>query len=209
MRSRVRALAPLLLLVAVVPAAASCATDDGRTLDPPEGDLFVPLDGSTTVAPADDGIPVQEVGLDGFRADSPAFAPGTEIPQLYTAAGESVSPPVRWGTLPPGALELGIVLEDTSDGEPLWLVGGLDPLLEGVRAGELPPNAVNFLAGFPAYVYVGPAASPGETRTFRFTVHAFAAPLGLDPLTPAADVVAAMDAASFTRATFTGTVTGR
>lgn len=195
---------PLLALVAGL--CAGCVTDDGRTLDPPAGAR--PVTGPTVMV---DGslADAQTFGLGGFFVDSPVFPPGGPIPDVYTAAGNGVSPPLRWGRTPLGAKELALVMEDTAEDLPLWVVGGLDPALEGVREGELPPTAVVYLAGYPEATYHPPDPPPGENRAYRFTLYAMRERLELDPLAPSSEVIEAIEAAAFTRATFTGTVTGR
>jgi phosphatidylethanolamine-binding protein (PEBP) family uncharacterized protein len=82
-----------------------------------------------------------------IRVSSPAFRAGSEIPVHYTCDGANTSPPLKWGTVPPGAAELALFILG-NEGEPVgkpriyWAVTGLQPTLTGVSAGKLPPGAV-------------------------------------------------------------------
>jgi phosphatidylethanolamine-binding protein (PEBP) family uncharacterized protein len=78
---------------------------------------------------------------------SPVFSAGSAIPVHYTCDGADISPPLKWGTVPPGAAELALFVlgnEDEPVGKPriYWAVTGLQPTLTGVSAGKLPPGAV-------------------------------------------------------------------
>jgi len=196
--------AALLLTLAAV--LAGCVTDSGRELDPPTGGLAT--DGVPTVLV--DGVleEAQQLGFGGFSLDSPVFPPGAPMPPVYTAPGGGISPPLRWGSVPVGAVELGLVFEDTTDDFTLWVVGGLDPALLGISEGRAPDGADVYLAGYPENAYFGPDAPPGETRTYRFTLYAFAQPFSMDLDTPSGEVVTAMRGQSFTRATYAVTMTG-
>lgn len=189
--------------------AAACATDKGRTLDPPTDETTAAVT-SGAAQVLEDGrlVDAAQTGPGGFWIDSPIVAAGAPLPFVHTAPGGATSPPIRWGLVPEGTVELALVLEDTTDDSALWIVGGLDPKLEGLSEGSTPPNAVTYLAVYPEPRYFGPDAPVGETRTYRFTLHAFTQPLVLDPQLPSVEVVEAIRAAATTTASFAVTMTG-
>jgi phosphatidylethanolamine-binding protein (PEBP) family uncharacterized protein len=198
-----------LLLAGVLALAAGCATDKGRTLDPPTDEVVATVSsGATQVLEDGKLVDAAQTGPGGFWVDSPMVAAGTPMPYAYTAPGGATSPPIRWGLVPEGTVEVALVLEDTTDDSALWIVGGLDPALEGLSEGSTPPNAVTYLAVYPEARYFGPDAPVGETRTYRFTLYALPQPLALDPQLPSAEVVAAIEAAATGEASFAVTMTG-
>lgn len=66
-----------------------------------------------------------------LRLSSPAFAPGTRLPDRFTADGEGVSPPLAWDTPPEGTDSLLLLVEDPDAPAPQPLVhailAGIDP----------------------------------------------------------------------------------
>ena len=195
----------LLALLLMVPFVAGCATDSGRTLPA--------LPTAVTTSAETNGN--QSQGIGNFAVDTTGWTAGGVIPDLYTARGGAVSPPIRWTTVPADAVELALVFRDVDadvtrgDQAVLWIVGGLDPALLGFAEGTIPPTADLYLASTPDYDYFGPDTPPGETHTFTLTLYALRAPLAVDRLLPAADVVAAIEAQSFTNASYSGIMIGR
>jgi hypothetical protein len=51
-------------------------------------------------------------GFAPLALSSPAFADGARLPVRFTADGDGVSPPLTWGTPPPGAAMLALLVED-------------------------------------------------------------------------------------------------
>lgn len=205
----VRALVVAVAVAVLGGAAAGCATDKGRTLDPPTDEVVATVSsGATQVLEDGKLVDAAQTGPGGFWVDSPMVAAGTPMPFAYTAPGGATSPPIRWGLVPEGTAEVALVLRDTVDDSALWVVGGLDPALEGLSEGSTPPNAVTYLAVYPEARYFGPDAPVGETRTYRFTLYALPSVLALAPLTPSAEVVAAIEAAAIAEASFAVTMTG-
>lgn len=82
-----------------------------------------------------------------LQVSSPVFGSGSEIPVRYTCDGTDTSPPVKWGGIPPGTVELALFVLGT-DGKSAskppvyWGVVGLQPTLKGISAGKLPPGAI-------------------------------------------------------------------
>lgn len=116
---------------------------------------------------------------------SDAFEDGEPLPDRFTCDGEGVSPPLRWGEMPEGTVELALVVTDPDapQGEFVhWVVAGLDPATDGIDAGQLPDGAVVGTNDFDEQGY-GPPCPPGEDTAHRyvFTVYAAGEPLGVQP----------------------------
>lgn len=47
-----------------------------------------------------------------LKMSSSAFEPGCRIPKKYTGEGPDVSPPLAWGGLPEGTVELALICDD-------------------------------------------------------------------------------------------------
>lgn len=80
-----------------------------------------------------------------FPVSSPVFSAGNKIPTRYTCYGAGTSPPLRWGAIPHGAVELVLFIlgNDSAGRQPVyWAVAGLHPTLTGISAGRLPPGAI-------------------------------------------------------------------
>lgn len=83
-----------------------------------------------------------------IRVSSPAFKGASPISAQYTCDGADMSPPVQWTAIPQGTAELVLFILNLNsppgNAGPLvyWAVAGLDPTLQGIPAGKLPPGAV-------------------------------------------------------------------
>jgi phosphatidylethanolamine-binding protein (PEBP) family uncharacterized protein len=91
--------------------------------------------------------PKEHTLLEVIRVSSPAFSKNSKIPVRYTCDGAGVSPPLQWGTIPRGTVELALFVLDLKSEptvKPLvyWAVAGLQPTLTGISAGQLPPGAI-------------------------------------------------------------------
>lgn len=65
-----------------------------------------------------------------FRLTSPVISADGRLPRPYTAAGDDISPPLRWEGVPEGAAELVLVCEDPDGDEGVvthWLVYAILP----------------------------------------------------------------------------------
>jgi phosphatidylethanolamine-binding protein (PEBP) family uncharacterized protein len=54
----------------------------------------------------------------GLSLSSPAFAPGGEIPALYTCQGRDVSPALEWTGVPAAAKTLVLIVDDPDAPDP-------------------------------------------------------------------------------------------
>lgn len=80
---------------------------------------------------------------------SPAFAPGGEIPALFTCEGRDVSPALAWTGVPAAAKSLVLIVDDPDAPDPRapkltwvhWVLYNLPPTSGGL-AEALPPHAL-------------------------------------------------------------------
>lgn len=115
--------------------------------------------------------------------ESPVFVSGAGIPARYGCDGKDESPPLRWSNVPPEASELVLlVLNSVPVNEELFFnyaVGGIDPSLEEIEAGEVPSGAVvgKNSSGSEDYSLCPPKGKDNETFVFML----YAIPEALDP----------------------------
>jgi Raf kinase inhibitor-like YbhB/YbcL family protein len=72
-----------------------------------------------------------------FTLDSPAFAPGEEMPVQYTCEGDNISPALVWHSPPEGTKSLALLVDDPDAPDPAaptrivvhWLLYNIDPRL--------------------------------------------------------------------------------
>ncbi len=139
---------------------------------------------------------------------SQSFSDGTVLASRYARDGENVSPALEWSDLPPGTVELALVVEDRDAGSPPvvhWAVTGIDPESGGFGEGQQPAGTV-----WPNYegerAYAGPRPPVGdEPHRYVFRLYALTAPVSVSP---DADVEKLRDALESTAAA-TGTITAR
>jgi hypothetical protein len=73
------------------------------------------------------------------------FAPREPIPARYTCDGANVPPPLRWGRVPKGTVEIDLFVTNLAgDGTETtdWAVAGLKPNLRLLASGHLPAGAI-------------------------------------------------------------------
>jgi phosphatidylethanolamine-binding protein (PEBP) family uncharacterized protein len=108
----------------------------------------------------------------GLEVTSPALTPKQTLPALYTCAGRNVSPPIKWGAIPPNTAELALFLlnlghtQSAGAGGALeakltvgWSVHGIQPTLHELAAGKLPARATT---GRARYSVCPPKKGTGE-----------------------------------------------
>lgn len=134
---------------------------------------------------------------------SSAFPPGQPIPTRYSCKGGDIPPPLAWGGVPPGTVELALVVDDPDAVSGVfvhWVVLGIAPSAAGSPEGGVPPGGTVLPNSGGERRYLGPCPPPGTgVHHYRFTLYALDAPLDLDPGTPARRASAAIaNAASAT-----------
>lgn len=107
-----------------------------------------------------------------LRIESGAFRPNGAIPLEHSDYGKGISPPLTWGTLPPGTRSFVLLMEDPDATSPLpfvhWIVvgpGNVTQLPEGVAATESPRGANRIRQGSNSrsrFGYFGPRPPAGD-----------------------------------------------
>jgi len=115
----------------------------------------------------------------GFSLTSPAFAPGGEIPSLFTCEGEDLSPALEWTNLPEGTQSLVLVVDDPDAPDPKapkttwvhWVLynmpGTARGLPEGAGPADLPPGTREGTNDWKRTGYGGPCPPIGRHRYFH------------------------------------------
>ncbi len=110
---------------------------------------------------------------------SPAFAPGGEIPALFTCEGRDVSPALAWTGVPAAAKSLVLIVDDPDAPDPRapkltwvhWVLYNLPPtssgLTEGVAARDLPAGTKQGVNDWKRTGYGGPCPPIGRHRYFH------------------------------------------
>ncbi len=112
-----------------------------------------------------------------MKLSSPAFAPGSAIPQKYTCEGQDVSPPLAWSGLPAGAKSLALVVDDPDAPDPAaprmtwvhWVLYNIPPGTSGLAEGAaaLPAGTLEGLNDWKRTGYGGPCPPIGRHRYFH------------------------------------------
>lgn len=146
--------------------------------------------------------------LSGFVLSSPAFEAGAAIPAEHTCEGADVAPPVRWSGVPEQAVTLALtVLDLDAGGFVHWVAWGLDPALEELAAGSVPPGAAQAVNDFGQVGYGGPC--PPASHRYAFTLLALAGRPSVADGATAEDALAAFEEAGIlARAELTGVFPG-
>lgn len=129
---------------------------------------------------------------------SPGFAGGAVLPTKFTCDGGNESPPLQWSGVPEEANELVLLaLNMNPVNEALffdWAVAGLDPSLEEIEAGRLPPGAVVGKNSFGKLGYSLCPPEAGGSESYIFMLYAIPEALapgkGFDPLPLREEVLA-------------------
>lgn len=147
---------------------------------------------------------------------SPAFAPGGEIPKVYTCEGDDVAPALQWSGVPAGAASLALIVDDPDAPDPKnpkttwvhWVLYDVPAsaagLPERISPDDLPAGTRQGLNDWKRTGYGGPCPPVGRHRYF-FKLYA------LDTVLPdlheptKAKLEAAMDGHILSKAELIGT----
>ncbi len=111
-----------------------------------------------------------------FRLTCAGFAPGAEIPALYTCEGRDLSPPLAWSGAPTGTRSLALIVDDPDAPDPAaprvtwahWVLYNLPAttsgLPEGVPSAGLPAGTREGLNDWKQAGYRGPCPPIGRHR---------------------------------------------
>jgi hypothetical protein len=114
-----------------------------------------------------------------FVLSSPAFAPGAEIPGLYTCEGRDLSPALDWSGMPEKVQSLVLIVDDPDAPDPQaprmtwvhWVLYNIPPptrgLPEGVAAAQLPAGTREGVNDWKRSGYGGPCPPIGRHRYFH------------------------------------------
>ena len=179
--------------------AAACGSD-GRTLRPPaEGASAPPL--ATSTVPAQGGTVASPLAL-----SSPAFVDGGPIPVQFTCDGANTSPPLSWGAVPQGAVELVLtVIDPDARGFVHWVMSNVTPSVQALGPGSVPEGAVQAKNGGGTIGWTGPCPPKGAPHHYVFTLYALTSMSGITDGMPAADALAILAKLKAQTATMTGT----
>ena len=115
----------------------------------------------------------------GMSLSSPAFAPGGEIPALFTCEGRDLSPALDWTGVPESAKSLVLIVDDPDAPDPAaprttwvhWVLYNLPPtargLPQGVAPAALPAGTRQGTNDFKRTAYGGPCPPIGRHRYFH------------------------------------------
>src|SRR6185436_202338 len=147
-------------------------------------------------------------GVQVMRLETPAWPDGGLIPAKYTQAGDQVSPPFTWSSVPDGVAGFVLIAHDldaaTGNGTDdilhwmLWNIpGAATGIAEAVPQGAQLPDGTRQISASGPY-YRGPGAtSGGPAHHYVFELFALDAPIevpavGASPAQTRAAVAAAM-----------------
>jgi len=147
-----------------------------------------------------------DVGGDEAVLTGP-FAQDAPIDQRYTCDDDNSSPPLTWSLAPKGTIEVAISMTDTdAPGFIHWVMAGLDPSRTSLTEAEVPVDAIVGKNSTGGNGYYGPCPPVGgAAHHYVFTVHFLAQQTELSTGAEAADLLAAIDGATFNGASLVGT----
>lgn len=202
---RSRRLAVVVVTMAVVAVAVGCGTS-GRSMQAPEPGATAPPrrpDPTTSTT----GPPFN-VADTLFSVTSTAFDPGGEIPSEYTCDDVGNAPPFTWTNVPPGTVELALVVTDPDAGGFVhWMIAGIDPATTSLGPRFAPAGSVELANsnGTPTYAPLCPPV--GELHTYDVTLYALDKPSGLTAQSDTTDALTSLATTAIGTAVLTGSYT--
>lgn len=172
-------------------------------------DLRPPAEGAT--APPRRPDPVGTVASSPttaafFSLSSDAWSPGGPFPEAFTCDGDDTSPPLTISAVPPGTVELAIVmLDQDADRYVHWAIAGIDPSTVEISEGAVPPEAVTAKNSAGKIGYTGPCPPSGTEHDYQLTLHALDAPSGVTEGQSPSEAIAAIEAQHTAMAVLTAT----
>jgi Raf kinase inhibitor-like YbhB/YbcL family protein len=152
----------------------------------------------------------------GLAIASPAFAPGGEIPALFTCEGQDLSPALEWTGVPAAAKSLVLIVDDPDAPDPAapkttwvhWVLYNLPPgttgLAQAIGPRTLPAGTREGTNDWKRTGYGGPCPPIGRHRYFH-KLYALDTVLPELGAATKAEVVAAMDGHVLAHAEVVGT----
>lgn len=185
-------------IIAIALLVAGCA-HDGRALRPPAPGAVAPALPTTT-------LPGQTTAIRPLALSTGAFEPGGPIPVEYTCDGAGISPPLAWGSVPEGTVEVALIVTDTdANGFVHWVIAGLDKTTQALAVGAVPEGAVEAKNSAGSVGWTGPCPPQGSgAHHYVFTLYALTAATGVTPGMGADEASAAVSKISGLTATLIG-----
>jgi phosphatidylethanolamine-binding protein (PEBP) family uncharacterized protein len=127
---------------------------------------------------------------------------GPSIPARYTCDGKDISPPLQWGTVPPGTGELLLVVvgftptlgKNAYSISDEWALAGVNPKLHRLAAGQLPPGThVGLSSDGKARYSICP--KKGTSERYQFELYGIPASIAISPRFVGTRVLTSLDAA--------------
>lgn len=141
-----------------------------------------------------------------FNLTSDAWTPGGAFPVVMTCDGANTSPPLAISAVPPGTVELAIVMTDPdADDYVHWVATAINPSTVSIAEGNLPEGSIEAEGTAGEAGYSGPCPPAGKEHTYEFTLYALSSPSAVTENMNSTDAIAAIEAQSTTRAVLTGT----
>jgi len=142
----------------------------------------------------------EEVEKMTIKLESPTFEEGGMIPSKYTADGESISPPLKWASVPEGTKSFALVSDDPDAPMGTWvhwvmwnIPADARQLAENIPPDEnLPNGSRQGITDFGTYGYGGPAP-PSGTHRYYFKIFALDTKLDLPGSSRKADLLKAIE----------------
>lgn len=142
----------------------------------------------------------------GLELRSTAFNDHAFLPGRCSRDGGNEAPPLEWGPVPAGTVELAVLCEDPDAGElPFvhWLVSGIEPGATGIGEDSVIGTPARNDYDEPGWGGPHPPAGDPPHR-YLFRVYASSAPLGLDAESTADDLRAALEGRELAHGTLVG-----
>lgn len=205
--------------------AAGCDTGDGKQLQPYDPADYPAPTPTTDVTDSSligevDALGGTEPGVtleisdpgtaEAFTLTAPWLS-GEAIDARYTCDGLDIAPPLSWGGVPDGTVEIAITMVDdsaVSNGQPFvhWAIAGLDPNEITLAEGDVPDGATQALNFFGDVDYGGPCPPPGDdAHLYRLTAYALNTSLQLADGTLATEFLEAIAQATIRSIDLNGT----
>ena len=135
---------------------------------------------STAWSASTAGLAIADAGLKGAKTlavSSPQIPSGGAIPELYSAYGKGLSPPLAWGKGPYGTRSFALIVEDPDAPLPTpfvhWMVWNIPVATTSVAEGAVPAGARQGKLMFVGTVgYMGPRPPDPAPHHYHFQVFA-------------------------------------
>lgn len=217
MRPLRRPLTAVALMIVVVGLAA--CSNDGREMKPPREDQRESVATTTTLDPAATTTEVPAlVGGDSAVSTTDTarlvltgpWPDGGPIDPAATCDGSDRSPALRWFGTPDGTSTFAVVVTDIDaldeNGRPFvhWILANIPAEVTALEDGAVPPGSIEGLNSFGTEGWRGPCPPPGASHRYRFALHALDQQLDLSSGMPAADLLAAVEAATLASTVYEG-----